>query len=668
MQYHHRAVAGLAVLSAVCGGALVVLLLAHAPLWLSFIPLGCSILAAASAALLATRSGRQAEARVRDAATVAEAMNRRLDLINTHVETNRIHQVELAGQINESVRNMATICADLLEVAEGMASFDDDFESGRSSVATIHGAIAELDHAVAHATEATSQTAAAVEEISASIKRVSEESSNRYEEVKDLVDVSRQGQSEMTVTLEVIREVTGGIDALQGFIAIINDIASRTSLLAMNAAIEAAHAGQAGKGFAVVADEVRKLAESSASNAAGIAKRLQTLIAGIRRAEEATRHTSELFASLEGKVQRASDSFLEIRSGTAELALGGQEILKAVANMKETSYIIKDGSAGIVMASDDLSSRMTHLKDTSATLLDNVRRSRSQAAQVNRSFLATAQSDIAQMQSGEQIAAALAEGSAGGGESGDNASTRLSVLMLQHMVWVSRIRAVLDGVLRLDAAEVSDHRKCDLGTWLAGLVNDSSPGLQELRMAHQAMHEAARQTVQDYNSARQQQSEAGFAEVRRQSEAVVALLQKYWHALHVGAGSGQFLAWRSEYELGHRLIDQQHRQLVSLINELHAAVLDGRSKATMDKVIDELVKYTRTHFRDEEALFAASDYPDTETHREEHAEFIRKVQSVVGNYHNGTSILGTDTLVFLKDWLIKHINGTDRGYARYLGS
>ncbi len=84
------------------------------------------------------------------------------------------------------------------------------------------------------------------------------------------------------------------------------------------------------------------------------------------------------------------------------------------------------------------------------------------------------------------------------------------------------------------------------------------------------------------------------------------------------------------------------------------------------EALDELVDYTKTHFTFEEGLMRDNDYPGFEPHKAKHEEMIKKVEQVLSEYEQNNDTAMSDAAEFLKDWLIKHINGTDKEYSSYL--
>lgn len=121
----------------------------------------------------------------------------------------------------------------------------------------------------------------------------------------------------------------------------------------------------------------------------------------------------------------------------------------------------------------------------------------------------------------------------------------------------------------------------------------------------------------------------------------------------------------NKYSVGIASIDAQHKQLVELINKLHEAMMKGSSKAIIKDVIAELMNYTKTHFTYEEELMQKFSYGDYETHKKTHASFVERVFDFQEKYLKGEILLSIDIINFLRDWLIKHISGTDKKYTDF---
>ncbi|HUX40306.1 MAG TPA: bacteriohemerythrin [Rectinemataceae bacterium] len=569
----------------------------------------------------------------------------------------RDHQEELAGQVLGTIR-LANQITELLSASMGaIDSFKNDFGEGTSSLKSITALADRFEAQVAQLTQVSQQSAAASEEMAASIERMSSESGARYEEIKDLASLSHDGQTEMLTTLDIIKKVVTSVDSLNGFIASINDIADRTSLLAMNAAIQAAHAGEAGRGFAVVAGEVRKLAASSAESAQAISSRLADLIKTIKRAEETSINSASIFATFEERVRHATDSFLEIRNGTGELALAGREIRELVASTKGASDKIKVASDEVGSEVRSLQGRFGHLRDEADRIVGELDRIHDSAGEINLNSLSTAQSDIEQL----RLSASVLEAS---GLSEEEASSLATILKLQHLANVARIRAAIDGKVRADRSLVLDQDKCELGIWLAekGVkeIKDAAL-LREFDEKHPLLHRVAGEAIAAVERGNKAEAERLSVQLAQLSEDVVDLIGRAFKARRPA-----FMSWNQSYVVNNATIDGQHRRLVDLINELADAMDEGKAREALGGVLAELVDYAATHFKDEEAIFTATSYPDAKAHHSQHVALTKQVLELREAFRSGSNVLSADTLSFLREWLNGHILGTDKGYMPYI--
>ncbi len=136
--------------------------------------------------------------------------------------------------------------------------------------------------------------------------------------------------------------------------------------------------------------------------------------------------------------------------------------------------------------------------------------------------------------------------------------------------------------------------------------------------------------------------------------------------IHRKMASKQFVEWKDEYSVGIDSIDQQHKKLLNLINQLQTAVDYSTGEQFEQEALDALVDYTKTHFSYEEGLMRDNDYPDFEPHKAMHDKMIKKVEEVLADYQQDHDTAMSNAVEFLKGWLINHINGTDKEYSSYL--
>jgi len=127
------------------------------------------------------------------------------------------------------------------------------------------------------------------------------------------------------------------------------------------------------------------------------------------------------------------------------------------------------------------------------------------------------------------------------------------------------------------------------------------------------------------------------------------------------------IEWGPALSVGITQFDQQHQQLVGMLNDLHDAIATGRGKEQLTTVLDGLIVYTLTHFEDEEREMARYDFPGLATHKAIHDALVLQVAEVQRKFDAGTdATLPEEVTTFLKGWLVDHILGTDRGYTSFL--
>ena len=128
----------------------------------------------------------------------------------------------------------------------------------------------------------------------------------------------------------------------------------------------------------------------------------------------------------------------------------------------------------------------------------------------------------------------------------------------------------------------------------------------------------------------------------------------------------ELMRWDSSLQLGIGQIDEQHKQLVAMINDLHRAMKQRQTMAVMGGILQRLVNYTVYHFGHEEKLFQKHGYPEYDQHKKIHENLVGKVIEFKTKIDRGDSTISMELMDFLKDWLVNHIKGTDKKYVPFL--
>lgn len=126
------------------------------------------------------------------------------------------------------------------------------------------------------------------------------------------------------------------------------------------------------------------------------------------------------------------------------------------------------------------------------------------------------------------------------------------------------------------------------------------------------------------------------------------------------------MTWNDSYSVKVRAIDEEHKQLFKMINDLHDAMKSGQGNVVVAKVLDRLVQYTRIHFANEEDAMAQADYPEFVTHVAAHRALTQQVEELSLKVKGGTAGVSVEVMDFLQRWLTDHIQHMDQKYTPFL--
>ncbi|MDR1143665.1 MAG: methyl-accepting chemotaxis protein [Spirochaetaceae bacterium] len=286
------------------------------------------------------------------------------------------NMTETAAAINEITANIQSIKGRIINQSASVTETNATMEQITINIDKLNGHVNRQSASVA-------QSSSAIEEMLANIQSVTQTLIKNSENVKDLSEASEVGRSGLQEVATDIQEIARESEGLLEINAVMENIASQTNLLSMNAAIEAAHAGEAGKGFAVVADEIRKLAENSGEQSKTISAVLKKIKDSIDKITKSTNSVLTKFEAIDTGVRIVSDQEENIRNAMEEQGAGSKQILEAVSQLNDATQMVKGGAEEMLEGSKQVIQESKNLELATQEITNGMNEMASGADQIN---------------------------------------------------------------------------------------------------------------------------------------------------------------------------------------------------------------------------------------------------------------------------------------------
>jgi hemerythrin-like metal-binding protein len=442
--------------------------------------------------------------------------------------------------------NSETVTAssgELLSISEQMSEDSEDLASRSNAVAAAAEEMSSSMNSVAAASEEASTNLGTVADAAGQMKQTLNQVAINCEKARTVSD-----NAGTNVTLAAERVVLLGAAAkdINQVTEVITDIAEQTNLLALNATIEAARAGEAGKGFAVVASEIKGLAAQTARATLDIKEKIRGIqvstedtVKDVNQITQVIGEVTDIVSAIAAAIEEQSVSATQVAENIDQASAGIVEVNENVAQSSQVSTEIAQDISMVHSVSREMTQRSNQMK---------------QSAQ-----------DLSEL-SGK----------------------------LRNMI----------GVFKVSVDEAA--------------VNTSGERSAEISGAMKI------QNIPD------------------------------------------LMPWGEKLKIGIGQIDEQHQELVNMINALHRAMKLKMGAKEAGQILTRLADYTVYHFENEETLFATHQYPDRVVHKEYHDRLVGQVVEFKQDFEAGRAALSMDLMQFLTDWLRNHIMKTDKAYAPFL--
>ncbi|MEO5352433.1 MAG: bacteriohemerythrin [Magnetococcus sp. XQGC-1] len=499
----------------------------------------------------------------------------------------------------------------------------------------------------------------------------------------------------------VSNELNAAAKQIGTVVDFIREIADMTGMLSLNAAIEAAGAGEAGRGFAVVANEIKTLAQRTLQATGDIEEKILEIQ---RKSAEASMVAEKLSTQVEHihainqEIAKAVDDQHE---ATQHVSCSMDQVKDAMSTIMQRSHKLQSATQDVAAESSkgvasvkEISLKAAHVSSIAADMEEQTRDARKFT--VSTYAFAKKTNDLSQ-QVKEKLSTSLRmtrflHGSVNhfgilsgiARETNDGFHETLSNFhgfsepfeMYRFkgsvMNMMGQLAKAAFGNVKLKQDAFSAWENSELGKWL--LLNQHAPGaagprLREIKHACQAMHAAATEVVTCLNDQQPARVEEAMRAVNAHRRTLFAALDGlYLTPITTRFRHTDLVEWHNDLNIGIAEVDTDHQTLFGMLNTAHNAIHDPEGRGQHREIFRDLFRYGRAHFEREERLMEQAADPRLAEHRAQHHGFIAQADKFTEQMGEESYTLLLDMSLFVRNWFAFHIAKWDLEMGRHLAS